>query len=194
MFRRMRRGRSTRPARKSVQHFTCSLANVIVTTGALVLNCANAGAMSLTEASNVVPIYATSNKQQEVTVGSQIGRTTFDIGIRGATTSGILEYMVFKVERANTIPALGAGGLPTAAQILAGGMQCTMREFQPGRCLEFGLLAYTADTTRTKKIVTNWKKFKMATLRQGDFYGIIYFNRGGGSVTVDSYCRFKEWI
>ncbi len=128
-----------------------------------------------------------------MTIGSSIGRTTFDIAIRNSTASGILEYAVYKIERSTAIPAVGALTLPSSAEVLAGGMQCEMRSHNPGRILEFGLVAYTTETTRTKKILINWKKFKMSTIRQGDFYGIVFFNRGPQSITVDNYCRFKEW-
>ncbi len=193
MFRRGRR-RSSSPRRKAVQHFTCALANDVDSSTGINLNCANAGSYQLTGTSESTVRDALSNKQQECAVGSSIGRTTFDIGIRTTTASGILEYAVYKIERSNAIPALGSATLPSSATINSNGLQCAMRSFQPGRILEFGLLAYTAQTTRTKKLIINWKKYRMSTIRQGDFYGIVFFNRGGGDLKVDVYCRFKEWI
>ncbi len=195
MFRRGRgMMRRSRPRKKAIQHFTCSLANLVGATGAVNLNCANAGAFNIVGLDESIPRDALSNKQQEVTIGSQIGRTTFDIGVRLATQTGIIEYAVYKIERSTAIPAIGALNLPSAADINTGGMQCEMRSHNPGRIMDFGLLAYTAETTRTKKLIINWKKFNLATIRQGDFYGIVFFNRGGAAVTIDVYCRFKEWI
>ncbi len=166
----------------------------MATVVALNVNCANAGSYSVVGTDEDTVRTALSNKQQECTIGSQIGRTTFDIGIRSTTASGILEYAVYKIERSTAIPAIGALNLPTAADILSGGLQCEMRNHNPGRILEFGQLAYTGETTRTKKIVVNWKKYRLATIRQGDFYGIVFFNRAAGSIVIDVYCRFKEWI
>ncbi len=182
------------PRKTSIQHYHCALNNTVASLIAVNLNCANAGAFSLVGTDEETPHSATSNKQQECTIGSQLGRTTFDIGVRSASGSGILEYVVYKIERSTAVPAIGALNLPSSAEISTGGMQCEMRNYNPGRILEFGLLAYTAETTRTKKMVINWKKFRMSTIRQGDFYGIVFFNRGTATVTVDLYCRFKEWI
>ncbi len=188
------RRRSSKPRKKAIQHFTCSLANSVAATSAINLNCANAGAFNITGLDEATARSAISNKQQECTIGSEIGRTTFDIGIRGNTAEGILEYAVYKIERSTAIPAIGALNLPSAADINTGGLQCMMRSHNPGRILDFGLIAYSVGTTRTKKLIINWKKYRMSTIRQGDFYGIVFFNRGGATMKVDVYCRFKEWI
>ncbi len=185
---------SMRQRKTAVQHYHCSLAQTIATGILQNTNCVNAGSYSVVGTDEDTVRTALSNKQQECTIGSEIGLTTIDIGIRTATASGIIEYCVYKIERSTAVPAVGALNLPSSADVSTGGLQCEMRNHNPGRILEFGQIAYTAETTRTKKIRVNWKKYRLATIRQGDFYGIVLFNRAPNTVTTDIYCRFKEWI
>ncbi len=189
------RGRGIQKVRKTaIQHYHCTLANSVAASTLLNLNCANAGSYSIVGTDEDTVRTALSNKQQEVTIGSTLGRTTFDISIRNPANSGMIEYAVYKIERSTAVPAVGALNLPSSADVNTGGLQCEMRNHNPGRILEFGLIPYTVETTRMKKLVINWKKFRLATMRQGDFYGIVLFNRGPNTITIDVYCRFKEWI
>ncbi len=194
MFRRGRRRVSLGRRKTGIQHYHCSLAQSIAAGVMINLNCINAGSYSVVGTDEDTVRTALSNKQQECTIGSEIGRTTIDIGLRTATASGIVEYAVYKIERSTAIPAVGALNLPASADVSSGGLQCEMRNHNPGRILEFGQIAYTAETTRTKKLNINWKKYRLATIRQGDFYGLVFFNRGPSAVVIDVYCRFKEWI
>lgn len=194
MYRRFRRRNSAqRVHKKVIQHTTAGMAQVQVTNAQHVFIIANAGALANVGTSAVTAIYGLSNREQEYSVDSELGRTTIDIGFSDITSDGTYEYVVWKRERQPLVPIVGAG-LPSNADATSTGLQQSYRLEMPGRVYRFGKIALSKETPRVLKITMNWKKFKAHKIKSGDFYGITFFNRTGASVTMDFETRTKELI
>ncbi len=159
----------------------------------LIMIIANAGAFTLTGTALTTARESLSNKEQENTIGSSIGRTTISIGCSDASTSGIVSVGVLKVERADSVPAAN-NFLPTNTEVGNEGLQGALRREQPGRVIFFDQYAIAADQPRVIHIKIDWKKYNMATIRQGDFYIIDVFNQGITGLTTDTQTRYKEYI
>ncbi len=63
------------------------------------------------------------DKDRTVNVGHHIGRLNIDTSIRATTNSGIIEYCVFKVERADATPAIGVHPVPSVSEVNTQGIQ-----------------------------------------------------------------------
>ncbi len=116
---------------------------------------------------------------------------TIDIAIRGIVASGVVEVVVLKAERQPAVPTLGTG-LPPQATITTDGLQKSARTYQPGRVIFFGQMATAPEQPRTMKIPAKWGKYKMAKIRQGDFYLVLINNRSGSTIIYDVQSRFRE--
>lgn len=154
---------------------------------------ANAGAYSTTGIATTTVATALSNREQENTIGSDIGNTTIDLTFRGASASGSYQIAVWKRERQNSVPVAGTG-LPSNANIISFGLQSAMRTEMPGRVLYFDTIGVATGQPRSKKILINWKKFRLGKMRQGDFYGITIFNNGTTDGDIDIQTRYKEYV
>ncbi len=125
----------------------------------------------------------TENLDRTVAVGRHINSIKFDVTIEKSTASGILEYAVFKIERADTTPLLGTL-LPTSAEVASAGLQQAIRKEQPGRVYHYGALPFTPETTRRKTFRVNFAKFKKTQMRSGDHIGIFMFQRNSNTGTI----------
>lgn len=131
------------------------------------------------------------DRDRTCAIGSHVNSIVFDIALRGAPTTGYVEYAVFKLERQTAVPTLGVVSMPTSATITTIGLQQAMRTANPGRIVKFGQIPYTAETTRVARISANFKKYRLSSVRQGDYFGIVIYNRTG-TVTFDVQMRYKE--
>lgn len=192
MFRRrIFRKRPRRRIMSSITHIPSSMGNGVAANTAMVFLAANAGALNITGTAATTAAYSLSNREQENTVGGIIDTITFDISFNNAMSASVIEYAVFKIERASAVPALGTG-LPTSASILASGLQQALRIIQPGRVVKFGTLSIAPEQPATRHVVANFKKYRMNRIRQGDWYGIIIFNGSANSATISVQARYKE--
>ncbi len=137
-----------------------------------------------------------ADRAQRVPLGCEIPSIIYDISIRDATDSSSVEYCLFKVERAHEVPTTNDGLLPSSNSILTEGLQAAMRKYQPGRVIKFGVISVAAEQPLHRSIKGNYGKFKMAKVRTGDYYGIILFNRTGGTGTlsVDVQMRYNALV
>ncbi len=198
MYRRsgsMRMRRRNAKQYKKIMHLSSTIGNAMTALGSLTFFAANAGAYVTTATVLTAAREAISNREQENTIGSKIFGITFDIIIQPAAdlVGGALEYVVFKIERAFATPVSGTG-LPTDANILTLGLQAAFRQIQPGRVIKYGAIPYTEQTTAVRTIRGSYGKFKLSTIRTGDFYGIMLFNRAANTPIVSIQSRYKECI
>lgn len=154
----------------------------------------NAGSMVTAGTALTTAIYSASNREQECTVGSKIGKTTLDLTFRGATASGAIEVAVFKLERRDVVPSANASPLPLDANTSSIGLQSSMAQVLPGRTLKFDVVPVNNDTVARRKYIIRWDKYNFGTIRAGDFYCILFFNRGATGAKIDVHCRFNEWV
>ncbi len=133
------------------------------------------------------------DKDRTVNVGHHIGRLTLDVSIPAATSSGILECTVFKVERHDTTPVLGTHPVPSAAECLAQGSQQACRMANPGKVFHYSGTPYSAETTRVKKIAVSPAKYRLSKVKAGDHWVLLLFNRGLNGVSVDIQMRYNEY-
>ncbi len=134
------------------------------------------------------------DRSQELQTGNILGNMTIDVTASPSGAAfGVIEYVVFKVQRALTVPIIGTDPIPSDADAITGGLQSAYRKNMPGWIIQFGTFRISAEVTAIKKIRINWNKFRMAKVRDGDFFCIVYFNRTGGSITFDWQARYYEY-
>ncbi len=133
------------------------------------------------------------DKDRTVNVGHYVGTLTLDLAVRDTTTNGLYEFCVYKVERADSTPALGTHPVPSTAECLAQGTQQACRLANPGRVYHYSQRAYTGDMNVSHKIRVSPAKFKVAKLKAGDHWILQVFNRGGTAVTFDFQARYYEY-
>ncbi len=134
------------------------------------------------------------DKDRTVNVGHHVGRLNIDVTIRSTTTNGVIEFCVFKVERADSTPALGTHPIPSTAEILSQGMQQACRLANPGKVFHYSKRPYTGDMNLTHKIIVSPAKYKLSKLKAGDHWMMLMFNRStGGTITYDFEARYKEY-
>ncbi len=185
-----RRRRSFRPKGNSVIHVPATILNATAANTSLVFVIASPSIFAGGSASSNIEA---QDKDRTVNVGHHVGRFTIDVTIRGATGSGIMEYCVYKVERAATTPVLGTHPVPSTAEILAAGMQQECRLQNPGKVFHYSKRAYSIDQSSVHKIVVSPAKFKLSKMKAGDHWILQVFNRGPTSITHDFECRYKEY-
>ena len=133
-----------------------------------------------------------TDRATEVSSGALVGRTTISIGMVPGATSGYLEYVVFKVQRSHVTPVKGTDPMPSDASVISAGLQQMYRQNMPGWVIQYGQIPISAETPRVKDIKIDWNKFRMAKVRDGDFYGITYFNRTASTITFDWQARYHS--
>ncbi len=133
------------------------------------------------------------DKDRTVNVGHHVGTFTIDTTIRNTTGDGVIEYCVFKVERAASTPAIGTHPVPSGAEIAAQGMQQACRMANPGKVFHFSKVAYSIEQTRTHKIKMSPAKFRLSKVKAGDHWCMLTHNRGSTAVTFDFEARYKEY-
>ncbi len=180
-----------RQSRPRVQHSPSSMGNTMLTNDQLLTVPAKATDVAGTAlATDRDP----GDRAQELQTGNVLGNMVIDVtATPGAGTFGIVEYVVFKVQRSHTVPIVGTDPIPTDTEIITGGLQGAYREHMPGWVIQFGNFRISQETTAIKRIKINWNKFRMAKCRDGDFYCVTYFNRTGSTITLDWQCRYYEY-
>lgn len=192
-MRSTRRGR--RSIRPSVMHVTNAMnSNALapVSTGQAVHIFALAGGYVTAGTALTTARETSSNREQECTIGSHVGKTIIDFCVRSGTTAGKVEYVVIKIERTQTVPAIGTI-LPANAVPIASGMQTAYRQYFPGRVLKYGQVPFTPETATVRRISVNWAKFGLGTVRAGDYYCIVFYNQGITGIAIDVTTRYKEY-
>lgn len=174
-------------------HVVASMNNNQLTNSQVVHICANAGANLLAGSALPTIVTAGSNRTTGNSIDSVIGQTTFDVAIREVAGNGAIEYVVWKRERQDAVPAAGTG-LPTDAEVITEGLQGAYRRVLPGRIFKFGVFALATGQPRAFKVTMNWSKFKVAKIKTGDFYGITVFWRSGSGIRTDFQTRYNEYI
>ncbi len=133
------------------------------------------------------------DKDRTVNVGHHIGRINIVVSLRNATDSGIFEFCIFKVERAETTPVLGTHPIPSSAEDQAQGVQQACRMANPGKVFHYSQRSYTIETPVTHNIVVSPAKFKLSKVKAGDHWIMIIHNRGAAAVNFDVQMRYKEY-
>ncbi len=133
------------------------------------------------------------DKDRTVNVGHHVGTFNIDTTIRGTSGNGVIEYCLFKVERHETTPVVGTPPVPTGAEITSSGLQQVCRLANPGKVFHFSKVTYTAEFTRTHKIIMSPAKFRLSKLKAGDHWVLLVHNRGGTAITFDFEARYKEY-
>lgn len=135
----------------------------------------------------------TGDRAQDVGVGNDIFKIHWDIGVRNITDDGILEYLVFKAQRQSATPVKGTFPIASDAEVTSTGLQGSYRDNMPGWVVKFGKIAFAQAQPRTIKIDVNFGKFRMSKIRDGDFYGLVFFNRSPATVFLDWEARYYEY-
>lgn len=134
-----------------------------------------------------------TDRGTELSSGALVGKTTINVGmIPAAGSKGYFEYVVFKAQRQAVTPVKGTFPIPADADVITSGLQQLYRLSMPGWVIQYGQWSVSAEFPMTRKITIDWSKFKMDKTRDGDFYGITYFNRTGGTVTFDWQARYHS--
>ncbi len=175
--------------KNATMHVPASMDNVITTNDGLLVVAQSPSLFAGGSASNNIEA---SDRDRTVNVGNHMGQLIINITVRNSTATGILEFVVFRVERAFSTPVIGTDPIPSDTDSSTQGVQQAYRMALPGRVIHFSTLAYTAETTRVKLIKVRPAKYGMSKVRPGDHICIVTHNRGSGSVTVDYQMRYKE--
>jgi len=133
-----------------------------------------------------------TDRATEVSSGALVGRTTVNVGCVPGAGAGYIEYVVFKAQRQFTTPVKGTDPIPTDTEVIGAGLQQEYRKNMPGWIIQYGQFPIVDKTPKTHTIKIDWNKFKMAKVRDGDFYGITYFNRTSTSIVFDWQARYKS--
>ncbi len=135
-----------------------------------------------------------TDRDREVSNGEEVGFTRFHLQLEPTTTAvGTIEYCIFKIERSAITPVIGTHPLPSSADVTGQGLQQAMRLNMSTWVCKFGTFAVSAEVPISRTITINWKKFRKATVKDGDFYGIALFNRTGGQVGFSVQMFYKSY-
>ncbi len=186
-----RRSRSRSTSRTSLQHSPASMGNVVLTNDQLIFFAVVADNLAGT---SLGTSHVVSDRERECASGTDVNFITWDVGVQPtAGAIGSLQYLVFKVERSFVTPVAGTDPIPSDADVIGLGLQAAYRTNMPGWVMKFGLIPLTPETTNTKKITINLKKFRKSKVRSGDFVGISLFNDTDASVIMDIHCRYRQF-
>ncbi len=133
------------------------------------------------------------DKDRTVNVGHHIGILNIDISVRNTTGDGVVEFCVYKVERADSTPVLGTHPVPSTAEVLASGMQQECRLQNPGKVFHYSKRTYSIEQPFQHKIKVWPAKFKLSKIKAGDHWILQIFNRGSTAVALDFEARYKEY-
>ena len=163
--------------------------NLAANTGAIII----AITPSLNAGGSATTNIAAEDRDRTVDVGNNVDTIIFNIGIRTPTVSGNLMYAVMKQERQQAVPVIGTPPVPSDAGVNGVGLQQAVRMEAPGRCYKYGIVPYTAETSRAFSLKMNLRKFRIGKIRPGDYVYLHLFNKGTGTCTVDVEMRYKSW-
>ncbi len=133
------------------------------------------------------------DKDRTANVGHHLGQFTIDISVRNTTGDGVVEFCVYKIERAAGTPVLGTHPVPSTAEVLAAGMQQECRLQNPGKVFHYSKRAYSIEQPFQHKIRVSPAKFRLSKVKAGDHWVLQIFNRGGTAIALDYEARYKEY-
>ncbi len=135
-----------------------------------------------------------TDRDREVSNGEKVGFTRFTLQFEPNTTAhGSIEYVLFKAERQATTPVVGTFPIPTSATADGQGIQQAFRLNMSSWVCKFGAFAIAGEQPIVRTVTINWNKFKKATVKDGDHYGIALFNRCDGTVNFSVQMMYKSW-
>ncbi len=193
-YRRMRRRSRGKRYQSSVMHLPSSMANNPMASESVVMFAAVASNYATTGTSLTSDTFENADRSQLVPIGADIPSIVYNIAIRNATATAVLEFAFFKIERAHEVPQTNDVLLPSNATINSLGLQAAFRQYQPGRLLKYMKIAVAAEQPRAFSTKINYAKFKMVKMRTGDYYGVIIFNRGSMAMTIDIEARYNAKV
>ncbi len=182
-----------RPRRKmgnSVIHVPSTMGGTLVTNASVLIVIVSPSIFAAGSASSNIEA---QDKDRTVNVGHHVGAFNIDMGIRDTGGNGVLEYCVYKVERAASTPVLGTHPVPSTAECLTQGLQQAARMANPGKVFHYSKRAYSDNFFVAHKIRVSPAKFKLSKLKAGDHWVLQLFNRSASSITFDFECRYKEY-
>ncbi len=133
------------------------------------------------------------DKDRTVNVGHHIGTLNIDTTIRTTVADGVVEFCVFKVERADSTPAIGTHPVPSGAEITTQGLQQACRLANPGKVFHYSKVVYSIEAPKTHKITVSPAKFRLSKIKAGDHWCLLVHNRGTTNITFDFEARYKEY-
>ncbi len=132
------------------------------------------------------------DKDRTVNVGHHVGQLNLNLTIRNTTSDGVIEFAVYKVERADSTPSVGTHPIPTAGEVNLQGLQQATRLANPCKVFHFSTRAFSIENTINHRITVSPAKFKLSKLKAGDHWILQMFNRSSAVITFDYQGRFKE--
>ncbi len=184
---------SRRPRRKmgnSVIHVPSTIGGSMTLNSTAVIVIASPSIFAAGSASSNIEA---QDKDRTVNVGHHMGTMTLDLAITGVTASGVIEFCVFKVERADSTPTLGNHPVPSIAEINTQGMQQACRMANPGKVFHYSQRVCTTEVAIAHKIRVSPAKFKLSKFKAGDHWMLMMFNRSAQTVTFNYQARYKEY-
>ncbi len=135
-----------------------------------------------------------TDRDREVSNGEKVGFTRFTLQFEPTGAGfGTIEYVIFKIERSAITPVVGTFPIPTSATVDGQGIQQAFRLNMSTWVCKFGTFAVSAETPLVRTVTINWNKFKKATVKDGDHYGIGIFNRTTGSLDFSVQMFYKSY-
>ncbi len=180
--------------KSSVMHIPSSMNAVLASNTATVFFASQTANYTTTGTLLTSDTFEQSDRSQTTALGSDINFIVYNLSCIAGETASIIEYAIFKIERSNSVPSFDNSTLPASTTIQTQGLQSGMRQYQPGRVLKFGKFVIAAEQPRAISLGISYRKFKMAKVRTGDFYGIVVFNRGSSDVTLDIEARYNAKV
>ncbi len=185
-----RRSKRRRITGNTVIHVPSTMAGVIAGNAETLFICVSPSIFAAGSASSNIEA---QDKDRTVNVGHHVGRLNIDTTIRGTSGNGVIEYCLFKVERAASTPAVGTHPVPSGAEITTQGLQQACRMANPGKVFHFSKTTYTVELNKVHKVIVSPAKYKLSKLKAGDHWCLLVHNRGGTAITFDFECRYKEY-
>lgn len=189
--RRPSRRFTKRQSRPRVQHSPASMAQSLNADLGLLVVLGKANEMAGTA---LATDRDAGDRQQDLQTGNIMGNTTVTITGDATTTShGHLGVVFYRLPRSFTVPVIGTDPIPSDADCVSGGMQASYRKNLPGYIIKYLMFPYSAETPFTRIISLNWAKFRMAKIRDGDFFVMNLHNFGTGQINFNWEARYYEY-
>ncbi len=193
MYRRRRR-RGGKKYSSSIMHLPSSVNQSLTTNAGLVFFASTSANYATTGTPLTSDSFEQADRSQQVPIGSDINSIVYNISFRDGSAQAVMELAFFKIERAHVTPSLDNVLLPTEGTIGSQGLQAAFRQYQPGRLLKYLKVAIAPEQPRTLSVRVPYKKFKMAKVRTGDFYGVVIYNRSSATTGVDVEARYNAKV
>ncbi len=190
-FRGRSRGRRRPTRTASIQHspstmdqsFLTNIASVIV---AVTPNLNAGGSMGSERLS--------TDRLNDVANGSKIGQITYTLQMEPSSTAkGTVEWCCFRMERQFSAPVIGTDPLPSSAEITSSGLQQMMRSNLPGWVMKFGAFPISTELPSVRTISVSPSRMGMGPMKDGDYCGLVIFNRTASTILYSVQMRFKSF-